>query len=205
MTERRQSHDPDPPGRRSPRVTGAPEEEAAPADSGGEGGVSQEGGGEQGGGEATTAATPATGADEFRDRWLRAEAELQNFRRRATREWEEGRRNAEEAVLLEIVASLDDLERALEAARTAGAEAEWTQGVALVAQRMRDSLARQGVIVVDPAGEPFDPRFHDALLETDAPEGTAPGTVIQVVQKGYRRGERALRAARVVVGRTGNS
>jgi molecular chaperone GrpE len=135
---------------------------------------------------------------DFRDRWLRAEAELQNFRRRATREWEEGRRVAEESVLLEMVSVLDDLERALAAA---DAGSSWAQGVALVAQRIRDFLARQGVTVEDPLGRPFDPAFHEALLELDAPEGTVPGTVVQVVHRGYRRGARALRAARVVVAR----
>ena len=135
---------------------------------------------------------------DFRDRWLRAEAELQNFRRRASREWEEGRRLAEESVLLEMVSVLDDLERALAAADPASS---WTQGVALVAQRIRDFLGRQGVAVEDPIGRPFDPAFHEALLELDAPEGTAPGSVVQVVHKGYRRGPRALRTARVVVAR----
>lgn len=135
---------------------------------------------------------------DYRDRWLRAEAELQNFRRRASREWEEGRRAAEESVLLEMVAVLDDLERALAAAEPASS---WTQGVALVAQRIRDFLARQGVAVEDPLGRPFDPAFHEALLELEAPEGAAPGTVVQVVHKGYRRGGRALRTARVVVAR----
>lgn len=202
MTERRHSPDSDPPGRGQSRATESSEKPTAPEDPGTVGEASGGDGGERAIEGAPADAAPEAGANDFRDRWLRAEAELQNFRRRATREWEEGRRNAEESVLLEIVAMLDDLERALDAAGTAGAGVEWTQGVALVAQRMRDYLARQGVIVVDPAGQPFDPRFHDALLETDGPEGTPPGTVMQVVQKGYRRGERALRAARVVVSRT---
>jgi molecular chaperone GrpE len=145
-------------------------------------------------------------ATDYKDRWLRAEAELQNFRRRASREWEEGRRAAEESVLLEMVAVLDDLERALAtgdpgSAPASGPSSAWTQGVALVAQRIRDFLARQGVAVEDPLGHAFDPAFHEALLELDAPEGTAPGTVIQVIHKGYRRGPRALRTARVVVAR----
>jgi molecular chaperone GrpE len=161
----------------------------------GEGGIVEE-----------TPALPAVAAAEpapdYKDRWLRAEAELQNFRRRAVREWEEGRRMAEEGVLLEMVAALDDLDRALEAARSSGAAGAWVEGVTLVAQRLRDGLARNGVAVEDPLGQPFDPTFHEALLEVDAPVGAAPGTVVQVAHKGYRRGERALRAARVVVART---
>ena len=138
---------------------------------------------------------------DYKDRWLRAEAELQNVRRRASRDWEEGRRQAEESVLHEMLAVLDDLERALAAADPTTATAAWAEGVTLVAQRIRDFLARQGVAVEDPLGQPFDPTFHEALLELEAPEGAAPGTVVQVVQKGYRRGGRALRAARVVVAR----
>ncbi len=149
----------------------------------------------------TPATPPAEAEPDYKDRWLRAEAELQNFRRRVARDSEEGRRLAEEGVLFELVAVLDDLERALSAADPSLIDTSWIQGVALVAQRTREYLARVGVTVEDPLGQTFDPAFHDALLELDAPEGAAPGTVLQVVQKGYRRGARALRAARVVVAR----
>ncbi len=152
---------------------------------------------------ASAEESPAGGpAPDFRDRWLRTEAELQNFRRRAARDNEEARRNSEESVFLEIVAALDDLERAIAAAGESGAQGAWLQGVSLVAQRLRDYLQRQGVRVVDPIGEPFDPNVHDALIEVDLPEGAEPGTVVQVVQKGYARGDRALRPARVVVARS---
>lgn len=154
--------------------------------------------------EATAAARPGGPADEvalLRDRWLRAEAELQNFRRRAQREWEEVRRSAEERVLTEMIGVLDDLERAVGAAAEEGADPSWVEGVRLTVQRLGGYLSRHGVEVVDPVGEPFDPRFHEALLEVDAAEGVEPGHVVQVALKGYRRGERALRAARVVVAR----
>ena len=108
---------------------------------------------------------------------------------------------AEENVLLDMVMALDDLERALEAARASGASGTWIDGVALVAQRLLDGLARRGVTVEDPLGKPFDPAFHEALLEVDPPPGAAPGAVVQVAHKVYRRGDRALRAARVVVAR----
>jgi molecular chaperone GrpE len=147
------------------------------------------------------AAAPA--ADEaavLKDRWLRAEAELQNYRRRATREREEARRGAEEGVMLEIVAALDDLERALATARDSGAPESWAEGVRLVVSRLGDYLARQGVVPLDPLGQPFDPAFHEAVLEMEA-AGVPAGHVSQVLLKGWRRGERVLRAARVVVAR----
>lgn len=141
-----------------------------------------------------------TVAEDFKDRWLRAEAELQNVRRRARREVEDARQSAEETVLLDLIRWLDDLERALEAARAAGAAGTWADGIALVVQKGRDALQRHGVQLVDPMGEPFDPRFHEAILET-ADTGVGPGNVSQVVLKGYRRGDRAVRPARVVVAR----
>ena len=81
------------------------------------------------------------------------------------------------------------------------AEDPLAQGVALTAQRLRDALARHGVTPIPAVGEPFDPTVHEALLEVEAPEGAAPGTVVQEVLRGWRTAERALRAARVVVAR----
>jgi molecular chaperone GrpE len=149
-----------------------------------------------------TADEPAPAAEpDYKDRWLRAEAELQNYRRRAQREREESRRATEDAALLEIIAALDDLDRALESAPAGQVPEAWLQGVRLVGQRMTESLSRYGVTALDPKGAPFDPAFHEALLEIDAPEGVPPGQVVQVVHKGYARGDRALRPARVVVAR----
>lgn len=141
-------------------------------------------------------------APDYKDRWLRAEAELQNTRRRASRDRDEAVRAAEDRVLVELIEILDDVERALSALTPEQAADSWAQGVALTAQRMRDALARRGVTAIPTLGQPFDPAFHDALLEVPSAEGVAPGSVAQEVQKGYRRGERALRAARVVVART---
>jgi molecular chaperone GrpE len=139
--------------------------------------------------------------EELKDRWLRAEAELQNFRRRARREVDDARRAGEERVMLEVIGALDDLERAIAVAREARAAEGWLQGVELVANRLAEGLARSGVTVLDPLGEPFDPEFHEAMLEVDPPAGSAPGSVVNVVLRGYRRGSRVLRAARVVVAR----
>jgi molecular chaperone GrpE len=138
---------------------------------------------------------------DFKDRWLRAEAELQNYRRRVQRDQEQSRRDAEDAVLRDLVAVLDDLERALSSLTAEDAGTPVAQGVTLVAQRMRDALARHGVESLDPLGQVFDPATQEAILEVDAPAGAAPGTVVQVILKGYRRRERTLRPARVIVAR----
>jgi molecular chaperone GrpE len=138
---------------------------------------------------------------DYKDRWLRAEAEIQNYRRRVQREQEQVRRDAEEAVLRDMVGVLDDLERALTSLTPEDTKAPWVQGITLVAQRMRDTLARHGVEAIDPLGQAFDPVTQEAILEVDAPEGAVPGTVVQVVHKGYRRRDRTLRPARVIVAR----
>jgi molecular chaperone GrpE len=136
----------------------------------------------------------------LKDRWLRAEAELQNFRRRAAREREETRRSAEEGVMLELIAALDDLDRALSAVPGSDSPEPWTEGVRMVGSRLVEYLGRQGVVTLDPVGQPFDPVFHEAVLEMAVPD-VAPGHVTQVLLRGWRRGGRALRAARVVVAR----
>jgi molecular chaperone GrpE len=140
-------------------------------------------------------------ARRYKDRWLRTEADLQNFRRRAQRDVEEARRSATDRALLATIEQLDDLERALIAAGDAGAPEGWTQGVELVAQRMRDHLVRSGVQEIAAIGAPFDPTVHEALLEVDAPPGVAPGHVVEVARKGYQIQGRPLRPARVVVAR----
>ncbi|MCE9627170.1 MAG: nucleotide exchange factor GrpE [Candidatus Eisenbacteria bacterium] len=144
---------------------------------------------------------PVVETVDFRDKWLRAEAEIQNTRRRAAREREDSVRSAEDRILLDLIECLDDVERALAAMTPEQAADAWTQGVLLTANRMRDALSRRGVRALESVGKPFDPSFHEALLEVPAPEGFGPGQVVQEVQKGYARGERALRAARVVVAR----
>lgn len=185
------------PEERSPGSAATPDERAE-AEWETEGGAPTAIGASSAAGSESETAAPAETID-YKDRWLRTEAELQNFRRRTQREAEEGRRRSEEAVLLDLAALLDDLERAIEAAEEGGASPAWVEGVKLVLQKGRDYLVRQGIVTVDPLGERFDPAFHEAVLEADAP--APPGTVVQVVHKGYRRGERSLRAARVVVAR----
>lgn len=138
---------------------------------------------------------------DYKDKWLRTEAELQNFRRRAQRDREDAVRSSEDRILIDLIELLDDVERAIAALTPEQAADPWTQGVVLTATRMREALARRGVTVIVTQGQMFDPSFHEALLEVPAPEGILPGAVAQEVLKGYRRGDRALRAARVVVAR----
>jgi molecular chaperone GrpE len=104
-------------------------------------------------------------------------------------------------LLREVVPVLDDLERAIGAA---GLDPEGdsddglAHGVLLVFRSLRDTLSRNGIEAVDPKGEKFDPTAHEAL-STQPVEGTESGTVVEVLQKGYRLGDQLVRPARVVV------
>jgi molecular chaperone GrpE len=133
------------------------------------------------------------------DARLRAEAEIVNARRRALREIDDAERRGAERTLAPVLAAADDLDRALEAAAQAGeGEGALAKGVALVLSRLTEKLAAEGVTPIVPLGEAFDPTLHEAL--SHSPHPTIPaGHVSQVIGRGWRHGERLLRAARVLV------
>jgi molecular chaperone GrpE len=139
--------------------------------------------------------------DEYLDLAKRTKADFENFRKRMTAETEAAGARGRAEVLRGVVPVLDDLERALEAA---GLDPEGdssdglAHGVLLVFRSLREALTRNGVEAVDPKGEAFDPQVHEAL-STLPGSGAAPGTVVEVVQKGYRLGDQLVRPARVVV------
>jgi molecular chaperone GrpE len=127
----------------------------------------------------------------------RVQAEFENFRKRAAREQASLVARAHERLVKELLPVLDDLERALEAAE-AHEEAKLEEGVALVTRSFADVLRREGLEEVPTDGK-FDPHVHEALLSQ--PSEAEEGAVIEVIQKGYRLGDRVLRPARVVVSR----
>ena len=134
--------------------------------------------------------------DEYLDSLQRLKAEFDNFRKRTAREHESLVERAHERLVKELLPVLDDLERALEAAAQ-HEEAKLEEGVRLVHRSLADVLAREGLAEIGTDGE-FDPHVHEALL-AQAVEDAEPGSVVQVLQKGYRLGDRVLRPARVVV------
>jgi molecular chaperone GrpE len=139
--------------------------------------------------------------DEYLDLAKRTKADFENFRKRMTAEVQAAGARGKGELLREVVPVLDDLERAIQAA---GLDPEGdsddglAHGVLLVFRSLRDSLGRNGVEAVDPKGEKFDPMQHEALSMVAA-DGVESGTVVEVMQKGYRLGEQLIRPARVVV------
>jgi molecular chaperone GrpE len=134
--------------------------------------------------------------DEYLDSLQRLKAEFDNFRKRTARESAAQSARAGEALVKELLPVLDDLERALVAAEE-HEEAKLEEGVRLVHRALADVLVRTGLAEIETDGE-FDPHVHEALL-TQPVEDAEPGSVVQVLQKGYRLGDRVLRPARVVV------
>ncbi len=133
-----------------------------------------------------------------RDQALRARAEAENTRRRASRETENARKFALERFVSALLPVIDSFERAVEAAAAAGAEQSVIEGIELSLKLLMGALEGAGVRVVDPAGEPFDPEFHEAMSMVTEPD-MEPGSVARVIQKGYVLNERLVRAAMVMV------
>jgi molecular chaperone GrpE len=129
------------------------------------------------------------------DRLLRLAADFENYKKRAARERQEYVALANERLLAELLPILDDLERALSAAEE-HQEAQLEDGVRLVHRSLAALLERYGVAPIETDGK-FDPHVHEALLSQPSEE--EEGSVIDVVQKGYKLGDRVVRPARVVV------
>jgi molecular chaperone GrpE len=134
--------------------------------------------------------------DEYLADLQRLAAEFENYRKRAARDQERLVAHAHERLVRELLPVLDDLERALEAAER-HEEAALVEGVKLVEQSLRKALVKEGLVEIETDG-PFDPHVHEALL-SQSQEGAESGSVLEVVQRGYRLGDKVVRPARVIV------
>jgi molecular chaperone GrpE len=136
-------------------------------------------------------------ADDSWDRYLRAAAEVENVRKRASRDVEHARKYALENFGRELLAVKDSLEMGLEAAGSADADS-LREGSEATLKLLATTLERFGVSEIDPEGEPFDPEQHEAMTMQPSAD-VEPGSVLTVIQKGYSLNGRLLRPARVVV------
>ncbi|MEZ5079776.1 MAG: nucleotide exchange factor GrpE [Thermoleophilia bacterium] len=134
--------------------------------------------------------------DEYLDALQRLKAEFDNYRRRMERERVNQRSAAHHEVLVEVLPVLDNLERAVEALRAK--DAELAGGVEMVRTQLAEVVGGRGLEEVDAHGAQFDPTVHEAVASVPSADADH-GTVIEVVQKGYRAGDEVVRAAKVVV------
>ena len=136
---------------------------------------------------------------ENKDRWLRAAADLENTRKRTKREIEDAKFETKNKVLKEMLPVVDNLERAIEHTGT-DVDAKFrpfVEGVQLVIRQFATAFERLEVTAVDALNQPFDPNLHEAISQQESEQPA--GTIVQVLQRGYRAGDRLLRPALVVV------
>jgi molecular chaperone GrpE len=139
--------------------------------------------------------------DEYLELAKRTKADFENFRKRMSAEVQAAALRGKAEMARDVVPVLDDLERAIQAAGLdpeGDSEDGLAHGVLLVFRGLRETLTRNGIEQVDPKGEKFDPNQHEALSTLPA-DGTEPGIVVEVLQKGYRFQDQLIRPARVVV------
>jgi molecular chaperone GrpE len=134
--------------------------------------------------------------DEYLDLLQRVKADFENYRKRAARDQERLVAHAHERLVRELLPILDDLERALEAAER-HEEAKLVDGVQLVEKSLRKALTKEGLTEISAEGA-FDPHVHEAVLAKPG-DGAEPGSVLEVLQRGYCIGDKVVRPARVIV------
>jgi molecular chaperone GrpE len=136
--------------------------------------------------------------DEYLDHLRRLAADFDNYKKRQARLAEQQTAQAGARILRSLLPVLDDLDRSLDALTKAGVDDTLRGGVGLTSRALRELLTREGLAEIAPDGLHFDPREHEALMAQPTSE-VAEGTVLAVVQPGWRLGEQIIRPARVVV------
>jgi molecular chaperone GrpE len=143
-------------------------------------------------------------AGDFKDKMLRALAEMENLRKRTEREVADARVYGVTSFARDVLQVADNMHRALDAIgdelrETADSKVSvLLEGIDLTQRELQKVLEKHGVKMFTPLGEKFDPNFHQAMYEVPDPAAT-PGTVVQVIQAGYLIGERVLRPAMVAI------
>jgi molecular chaperone GrpE len=140
------------------------------------------------------------GLSEAKDAVLRAEAEMQNVRRRAERDVENAHKYGIERILQNLLPVVDSIEKSIESTDQDGQDENdpVIEGIRLTHKLLLDVLNREQVEVVDPQGEPFDPNEHEAMSMVENPD-MEPNSVFAVMQKGYKLNKRLVRPAMVMV------
>lgn len=130
--------------------------------------------------------------------WQRARAEFANYKKRAEREKQEGLQRGALDAITKLLPIIDDFERAMENVPEDLQDNPWVNGTSMILQKFNKLLEDYDVVVIDPVGEPFDPRQHEGIGMEDSDEHES-GYVTMTLQKGYSSGDRILRPALVRV------
>jgi molecular chaperone GrpE len=136
--------------------------------------------------------------DQYLELAKRTRADFENYQTRARRDAESHRLYAHQPFVYDLLPVIDNLERAVEAAKLKNEAPGLVEGVQLVLKTLMDVFGKHGVEAIRPAGEPFDPNRHQAVMQ-EASDKVPPMTVLQTFQAGYQLRERVIRPAQVVV------
>ncbi len=136
-------------------------------------------------------------AETFRSNWQRATADLANYRKRVEHEKQETSAFANAQIISSLLPALDDFARAFDTIDPKFKNETWVEGMRLIHRKLQAVLEAQGVQVIPTVGQPFDPNFHEAVMEIDGEQGK----VISEMAKGYKLKDKVLRPAIVAVGR----
>lgn len=136
--------------------------------------------------------------DQFRTLAQRSQADLVNYRRRASEEVAETRKNAKSQIIFKLLSVADDFNRAMEMVPEDSVESSWLEGMKIVHRSLENILDTESVSKIESEGMPFDPSEHEAVFYEVA-EGIEEGTVVRVIRDGYKLNDKILRAAQVTV------
>jgi molecular chaperone GrpE len=137
-------------------------------------------------------------AAEYLDGWQRARAELANFKKRTEREREQARAMLQAEIVIGLLPILDDFDLAMNSLTDDIAGHDWVGGIEQIRRKLQSQLAVTGLSEIEALGQPFDPELHEAVMQRSVPEAEA-GSVVEIMRKGYRLGDRVIRPAMVVV------
>ena len=140
-------------------------------------------------------------AGQYLANWQRTQADFENYRKRVQQERRDAMELAHSSLVAKLLGAIDDLERAFTRPTEERGTAEWVEGVRLAAAKLVTALESEGLSVIQAVGQPFDPRYHDAVMRQPGENGV----VMAVLQKGYTLNGRVLRPAAVVVGMSESS
>lgn len=152
-----------------------------------------------GAGEDDALAAAQAEAADWKDRYVRSLADMDNVRRRARMEAEEARKFASEKVISDLLPVLDNFSRALEAANQTSDFEALRSGVELIHRQLTDLLERTGLQRIEALGQPFDPNLHEAIMQVEPADGQEPHQVVEELRPGYRLHERVVRPSLVKV------
>lgn len=159
--------------------------------------------------ESETAAAPEelktegpSEADALKDQLLRTLAEFDNYKKRSQREMSQFMQTANEKLIVDILPSIDDLERAVKVSKEIASDdpkvQQFVQGVDFIYKKLMKTLEAKGLKAIESVGQPLDVNLHDALMQIDAPE-KEPDTIVDEHEKGYYLYDKVIRHAKVIV------